>query len=178
MLPWQANHEAFAGYRKCVAAATGLSVSMIDKMTQEPKPTGDGEHSFTERFIEAVRALRVAGAPTSEVLVHYLLRELGYYPPVRMDEVGEPASVSAAGDLMREAGEYLRDHGQYIQDGTIDLADAAKLEAQLADVAHVVARERHALLKFITDAEDLAVRRRVGPKSAPRFVESRRQMTA
>ena len=176
--PWDANREAFAGYRKAVAEATGVSVSLIDKMTKEPKPTGDGEHSFTERFIDAIRGLRNAGAPTSEVLVQYILSELGYYPGVRIEEVGDPASLTAAGEVLQEVGSYVSEHGRRAADGEICISDAIVIEAHLMNVGRVVARERIGILKFIAEAEDLSVRQRVGPKRAPRFIENRRVATA
>jgi hypothetical protein len=177
-MPWEANHEAFAGYRKAVAAGMGVSVSLVDKYCAEPKPTGDGEYSPLERVIEGVRALRAAGARTAEVQVQYLLKELGYTPGVRFDEVGEPASLTSAGVLMKEVGEYLGEHGQLVADGEMSLVDAIRIEAQLTDVARVVERERCALLTFIARAEDQQTRLRIGPKRAPRFIESRRAATA
>lgn len=178
MLPWDVNHQAFAGHRKAVAHSLGVSVTLVDKYCTEPKPTGDGEHSPVERTIETVRALREVGAATSELLIEYLMKELGYLPPVRMEEVAEPASLLSAGALMKETGEAVAAHGDLISDGHLSVSDAISLEAQLTDVARVVERERCSLLKFIADAEDLEVRKRIGPKRMTRFIESRKALSA
>jgi len=174
MLPWDVNARAFDDYRKAVALAYGRSVSLVDRHCEAPAPLGTGARSPLDLLISTVRALRTAGAPGSELLVEYVCAELGYHPPVRVDVTGEPASLGALANLLKETSDVLRRHAAIHADGVVTIAEADDLERELADVARVVAQERHALQVLTTRANVEEVRQRIGPRRAlPKFIQLR-----
>jgi hypothetical protein len=173
--PWDVMDVATRGYRKSVADALGISLSLVDQHCRAPKSfDGDAASSPLQRFIETTKALRAAGAPNSEMPVEYAAAELGYLPLIRADIASRDFSLVDIADATYSFADFLTCASNGMTDGVLTLAELQVLANTLQSHVRVMSGQLCALQSAIDENELAEVKERRGPHRAlPRYLKLR-----
>lgn len=173
--PHEANAVALKGIRKTVADRLGKSLSLLDKYCSEPQPSGDGEVSPTQKFLEFALAIKSVDCERAALLLDYINAELGCLPSMRVEEASEIPNLIDVSESVRNFGEYLSAIGRAQADGVLTPNEIPDVAAVMWLHITAVARQFRAMRNVMSETEDGAIRSRIGPKRVvPRYLELRR----
>lgn len=178
MTPEDITCAASVDIRKPLAAAIQVSDSLVDQWCVTPICDGGTASSYApvRRVVEHILVAKRENHPDPFLLVKYINREAGCFPPIPIDAAGcNPASLNSVAAAMKEFGEMVQEIADAHADGIFSGTDADRIYAAAEDVVIVLGSLMLAVHRVSVEAEASAAAKRRGPhRTESRLHELRR----